>query len=184
MRVILLLILISINLPSLASFVKKSELCNEGPTTNYQECPKGHSCYKLPKGHKCETFSLVPEMENGDAVYSENEIEVCDSEESCGPIYDSKTCSDPDEWVEIRGNNTEVFCTKFLNFEQVPTGKQVLELDPTKKAAHDASKQAEKDAVKAEKDAVKIIKQGLNGTGEVSNNDIKEALKYLLKVIK
>lgn len=118
---------------------------------------------------------LIDETVNGSPIYSHNNVTACvqtypiltPSEEAsevvfdttiplCSDVLTSLVCNDKKEEKFINEGYTEVYCSKLVGHEQVPTGKKILVENEVKKKAHE---KALKDAEKAEKDSKDLKKQ-------------------------
>ena len=94
-------------------------------------------CYQLESGGNIFDFDLTDEYENGDAVESKNQINKCG--EYCKSLFDAGNqiapCEDIEETLILNLELEEIYCSKFLRFKQVKTGKKILQLNQEKKDA-------------------------------------------------
>jgi len=119
-------------------FAKNVNYTADGKTMflKQKDCmAKNEVCYAFPVGKSYSDFDLTPEYKNGEAVYSKNQINDCG--EYCQTLFDSGNqideCEDPDETMILNLDLEQIYCSKFLHYEQVLTGNKILKLNQSKK---------------------------------------------------
>lgn len=136
--------------------------------TNQKKCQKHYEkeCGKVVPGYNCEIHERVDEMvDDLDApVYSKTQLNKCG--EYCETLYKDLECEDPEAKPILNLDTEEIYCSKLLRYEQIPSGRKIVAVNKAKKAAKEARLAQEK----ADKEAAKKLKE-----------DRKEALKAIAK---
>ena len=117
------------------------------------------NCASFDFGESCLDFDLADEMIDGNAQFSaKTNIVACgavdddpetpfinEKYQDCLSKFPEITCDDPEATKFVNAEMTEAYCSKFLGYEQVPSGKKILVLNQSKKDARLAA-QAQEDA--------------------------------------
>lgn len=78
------------------------------------------------------------------AIYSKNDTESCVDEIDCDQKHLNKSCADASENPIKNYDTKEVYCSKFLRNDKVPTGAKILVVNQAKKDALTALENARK----------------------------------------
>lgn len=156
-KLIVILIVISTN--CFAGFVPSCESGKGGFFRSKSKCEAMSSvqeCYKSPKGFNCNYHKLIDEYINDiekpvfqakssvveclaivdDPVTTEID-ETKTQEEDCLEKASLQVCDSENGQYMVRAeDNSEVYCTKFLGYEQKLSGRKIITEDPVKKAAY------------------------------------------------
>ena len=136
-------------------------------------------CMCKPIGKGWHELKKVAEMKDGDEIFSKSEAENCMDQADCEDKLSTKTCLDPEESVLVSADYREIYCSKFVGYNQVPTGRQTLIDDPVKKAAFLQARLDEKNSKQTKIDVLKVER----GTPRTLPQ-INKALDYLLENLK
>jgi len=110
---------------------------------NKLDCDKKYNdCKDYPDSYNWNTFSKQNTQVDDFSKpnYSKSEIDICSGETDCREKLDLKNCTDTMENKYINQVYTEIYCSKFISYDQMTVLK--IRLDTTKKAAWDAEKLA------------------------------------------
>ena len=183
MKLLLLLLLLTLlTFSASANFVKESDLdakllnCDFPMVSYAKKKSCGVDCVKIDKNFKCETHVKIDEMidDRTKPVNSKNEINNCG--EYCESVFEETACIDPLEKRVLNLELEQIYCTKFLRFEQKLSGNKIVSENATKKATHEAEKQAKSDAKVLKKANVDALKNKLK-TGDLNLVEINEFLR-------
>lgn len=177
---ILFLICFSAN----ANYVKLSEVESNSITKVFVKSKRcGSGCIKLPKGYD-KSFHILADIMKNDVtspVYSKSETETCIDEDDCNTKNGSKVCTDEDETVKMAQDFSDIYCTKFLRYNQIASGSKKLVIDETKKATKKAEKAAKKAAKAAKKaEVLDTLLSKLKNGEDLSKAQLRKVLLYLL----
>ena len=107
-------------------------------------------CVEIKKEFNCKYYEIAEEMvdDSTKPVHSKSESEVCADQLDCETKNESKICADVLESVFMAEDFSEIYCSKFIRFEQKLSGRKTTKENSTKKAAYDSTK-ASSDAMEA-----------------------------------
>lgn len=112
------------------------------------------ACVEIKKSFKCETHELVDQMidDPSSPIYeAKSNVVSCLDEADCLTKEAAQVCDSQNGYFVVRvADNSEVYCTKLLGYNQMLSGSKVLQENAIKKSAHELNEltaQAEKNAL-------------------------------------
>lgn len=159
-----------------ASYIPESAINGKEPVNvvvffDMGKCQDFHSsqCVEMPPLYNEKYYTLSDEMidDTTRPINSKNEIEPCLDQSDCESKNLVKTCSDNQEQVYMAKDYSEIYCSKFLRYEQKLSGKKIVVVDDIKKAAYDLDQIAKKN------------KEERIARGKINRDKCKKALDYI-----
>lgn len=124
---------------------------------------------------------IIDEVVNGDPMYEVNSQSSCETEEECQSKMSELQCDDGFV-AKYRMDRPQVFCEKFLGYEQVKTGRKLLVTDPERAEAVRLERETKKAAAQAKADKARAAKEALKNTDLSKIKTIDEIKEVLQKM--
>lgn len=138
-------------------------------------------CIKKPKKQSWHWLKKVDVMMDGDEIHSKSEIETCLDQTDCDQILLAKSCIDEDESPIKNYDLLEVYCSKLIGYEQIPSGSKKLVVDSAKKAAYLQSILDAKDDETDKKNKLKAIKNKIKNNTALTDAEVKKFRMHVLR---
>lgn len=169
MKSIVFLILILLIPSAYSAYISKAEYDSGNIKTFHLK--KCGDCLTLPKGVLIENITVIDEMIDDPAspIYeAKSNAVACSSEEDCLEKEAIHVCDTENKYFTVRlADNTEVYCTKLLGYNQVLSGREVIIEDPVKKSLF------------VSKDLKRKSREARKRKGSLARQKCKDALDYI-----
>lgn len=180
----LILLITFITTSALANFLPESKIngqdANVAVYMKRSKCEAAFSekCHKIPFGYSPEYHELVDEMVDDDTkpIYeAKSNVVTCSAvlddpatteidetktlEEDCMEKEAAHICDLANKYYTVRvADNSEVYCTRFIGFEQKASGNKIVAENAAKKSAFEASEVVRK----AKESAIAMATKAIN----------------------
>ena len=158
-------------------------------SSKIDRCEKSYSesCVKIPFDYNHNYHILIDEMidDVSSPVYTKTNVELCTDEADCLTKESEKECLDGEIVIRV-AENTEVYCSKFIRYNQIASGNKIVIEDVDKKAVYESTEaliEADEMAMLAANESLKCGKKViarmllLNSLKDLTKAQVKQFVK-------